>query len=429
MGVSRRLRKSPKGKGKSEKKPPKPKFVPGFSSLGRSIYLQDPKLETTCADIPHRPTIPIQTTYSSSQIPQSHGSASGPPPDLIIITSWTGAVPKHVAKYTQSYNQLFPQTPIMVITTSIADLAWHRTKTKLKVLAPAVQYLTTSTNSPLSENLTTFTSPIQPKFTNILLHAFSEGGANKAVCLAQAYQSHTQGHRLPIAAFIFDSTPGTPRYSSNVAAFRRSLPRNRFAQAVGLPFGACVLGVTWVVFCIVVGYDNNLISKTRRSLNDTGLWEVGRDIPRTYLFSESDDLIFWKDVEDHGVASADVNGARSLLVRFKSTGHCGHARGNEEIYWGAVMRTWESTHAHGTGFDEKVGNGGGGGAGTLGAESEDVAGAAASVSAPPRAVLPRASVVAVADSGSAVAMRKETGAMGKVANRAEAVEFIGLSMA
>lgn len=354
MGVSHRLKKTLNGTtGSDTRKPPKPEFVPGFSSLGPTIYLQDPKLETTCADIPHRPTIPVNTTSSSSRIPQSQGRAEGPPPDLIIITSWTGAIPKHIAKYTQSYNQLFPNTPIMVITTNIADLAWHRTKTKLQVLDPAVQYLATTTttsptSSPLTPSLTSFTSPANsPKFQSILLHAFSEGGANKAVCLAQAYQFHTSGHRLPIGAFIFDSTPGTPRYSSNVAAFRRSLPQNRFAQTIGLPFGACVLGVTWVIFCIVVGYDNNLISKTRRALNDASLWEVGHDVPRTYLFSEKDDLIWWKDVEDHGVTSANVCGARSLLVRFKDTGHCGHARGNEEIYWGAVKRTWETRHGSG----------------------------------------------------------------------------------
>lgn len=96
-----------------------------------------------------------------------------------------------------------------------------------------------------------------------------------------------------------------------------------------------------------MGYDNNLISKTRRALNDESLWEVGSQIPRTYLFSESDDLIFWKDVEEHGVRSAQTCGARSLLVRFKDTGHCGHARGNEELYWGIVKRTWETRHQNG----------------------------------------------------------------------------------
>ncbi|KAK3312810.1 hypothetical protein B0H66DRAFT_643968 [Apodospora peruviana] len=340
MVSSLRLKNKSKGDRQASKGPKKPVFVPGFSCLGPSIYVQDRQLNASnnSTDILHRPTIPAATTSSTSLIPHISSADIGPPPDLIIITSWTGAIPKHIAKYTQSYNQLFPNTPILVITTSIADLAIHSTKHKLKVLPPAVRYLSTCPGSTTAPQSQSSEKPLP--FQNILLHAFSEGGANKAVCLAQAFLSTTH-QRLPIAAFIFDSTPGTPRYSSNVAAFRRSLPPNKFAQAVGLPLGAGILAVTWVVFGVVIGYENNLISKTRRALNDSDLWKV-EGIPRTYIFSEADDLIWWKDVEEHGVTSANVCGARSLLVRFKKTGHCGHARGHEGIYWGAVRRTWET---------------------------------------------------------------------------------------
>ncbi|KAK0725145.1 hypothetical protein B0H67DRAFT_465544, partial [Lasiosphaeris hirsuta] len=247
-------------------------------------------------------------------------------PDLIIIASWTGAIAKYIAKYTLSYNKLYPTTPILVITTTISDLAFHSMKHKTRALTPAVEYLLTT-----------------PPKSRILLHAFSEGGAHKAVCLASSYLRsplNPTSARLPIAAFVLDSCPGTPRYASNVAAFRRSLPRNPVAQALGVPLGASVLGVTWVLFIVFVGYDNNLISKTRRALNDERLWAVA-GVPRTYLFSERDDLIRAGDVERHGVESAEEKGVRSLMVRFRDSGHCGHARGNEGVYWGVVRRTWE----------------------------------------------------------------------------------------
>jgi len=144
-----------------------------------------------------------------------------------------------------------------------------------------------------------------------------------------------------VRAFLLDSTPGTPRYTSNVAAFKRSLPRHPVARALGLPVGASVLGVHWFLFCLFVGYDNNIISQTRRALNDDALWDDVR-APRTYLFSERDDLIDWHDVERHGKETAEALGVRSLLVKFKEAGHCGHARGNEGLYWGAVRRTWDS---------------------------------------------------------------------------------------
>ncbi|KAK3377093.1 hypothetical protein B0T24DRAFT_648763 [Lasiosphaeria ovina] len=280
-------------------------FLPGFLRLAPSIHGNEASASFA----------------SSSSSPPPPPSGTRRPPNLVIIFSWTGAIPKHIVKYTEAYKAMYPGTPILLITTAIADLAFHSTKKKIKALAPAIDYL-----------------------CSILLHAFSEGGANKAVCLAQGYQARRGGTaRLPVGAFIFDSTPGTPRYASNVAAFRRALPRHPVAQAVGLPVGAGVLGVTWVLFCVFVGYENNLISKTRRALNDAALWDV-KDVPRTYLFSEADDLICWRDVEAHGLASAAPGiGVRSLLVRFKATPHCCHTRGeNAEVYWEAVRRTWEA---------------------------------------------------------------------------------------
>lgn len=313
---------------RSKKEKPTRPFIDGFTALGPAIYLQDtnyhpqPPLsgqQPPSTATPTRPPPPPPT----ASFPLPAPSTATPAPDLIVLASWTGALAKHISKYTLSYAHLFPSTPILVLTTSISDLAFHTTAHKLSHLAPALSYLTT-------------TAP-----RTILLHAFSEGGAHKSVLLARAFLSAT-GVPLPVGAFIFDSTPGTPRYTSNVAAFRRSLPRHAAARALGVPVGAAVLGVTWVLFIVFVGYENNLISKTRRALNDVGLWGAGLGaVPRAYLFSERDDLIWWGDVEEHGRETAERLGGRCLMVRFGGTGHCGHARGNEGVYWGAVRRTWE----------------------------------------------------------------------------------------
>jgi hypothetical protein len=283
-------------------------IIPGFRSLGPSIFIQDSN---------------VACRQRWSQLSQS--TATGHP-DLIIITSWTGAIPRHIAKYTRSYNELYPHTPIMLITTHISDLALHSTKHKTAILAPAVDYVRQRNSTSDSHQ--------------ILLHAFSDGGSNKAVCLAEAYLAST-GHRLPVVASVLDSTPGTARYSSNLVAFRRSLPSNKALRAVGFLIGALLLGVHWGIFCIFVGYERNVISKTRRGLNDEALWNI-RAMPRTYVFSQADDLISWKDIEDHAADAAERLGTTSMLVRFKESGHCCHAKENEEYYWTAVRRTWES---------------------------------------------------------------------------------------
>ncbi|KAK1831047.1 hypothetical protein QBC39DRAFT_284246, partial [Podospora conica] len=320
---------------RSKKDKPSRPFIDGFVALSPTIFLRDanyplpgpPGQQQQQQPPPPPPTRPHLPPPATSAYPlASEASPASSSPDLIILASWTGALAKHISKYTLSYTQLFPSSPILVLTTSIADLAFHTTATKLARLAPALAYLT---------------SPSPPPLNNILLHAFSEGGAHKSVLLARAFLSRTSTP-LPVAAFVLDSAPGTPRYTSNVAAFRRSLPRHAAARAVGGAVGAAVLGVTWVLFIVFVGYENNLISKTRRALNDRGLWGEGLGaVPRAYLYSERDDLIWWGDVEAHGREAAEGLGGRCLMVRFAGTGHCGHARGNEGVYWGAVRRVWE----------------------------------------------------------------------------------------
>lgn len=289
-------------------------FIPGFRPLGPgpSIFVQA------------TPHVACQRRWSQL----SHSTATAPAPgspDLILITSWTGAVPKHIAKYTRAYNALYPHTPIMVITTHISDIAVHTTKQKITALAPAVDYL--RIHHPASGS-------------QILLHAFSDGGSNKAVCLAEAYLAST-GRRLPIAASVLDSTPGTARYSSNIAAFRRSLPRNEALRIAGVIVGTFFFAVHWVLFAVFVGWERNLFQRTRRGLNDEKLWDL-RAMPRTYVFSQADDLISWKDVEAHAADAAEKVGMTSMLVRFKESGHCCHAKENEDYYWTAVKQTWEA---------------------------------------------------------------------------------------
>ncbi|KAH0431560.1 hypothetical protein CcaCcLH18_07043 [Colletotrichum camelliae] len=288
----------------------------GFKALAQSIHIQEAP----------RSSSSVSSTYSDLSS-FSLNSINTRSPTLILLTSWTGADPRHVAKYTKRYNEIYPNTTIMVITTVIHDLVFRSTKEKVATLAPAVEFL--------QRHIST-----QSKRPTILLHAFSEGGANKAVCLARAYLGAT-GCRIPVGAFVFDSTPGKPRFSCNVAAFKRSLPRNKVVRAVGLPAGAVVLGVVYGTYHVLKGPENNVISQTRKALNDESLWAV-TSAPRTYVFSEADDLIGWEDIEDHAWESAQLLGLDSMLLRFRETGHCNHARGNEDEYWTAVMRTWEA---------------------------------------------------------------------------------------
>ncbi|AEO59726.1 hypothetical protein MYCTH_103620 [Thermothelomyces thermophilus ATCC 42464] len=359
--------------------------IPGFICLAPSIYVQDARL-TGDGYSAGGGGGGGEAMFSGSSFCLPLGPAAQPssrrpdtaPPDLIVITSWTGAAAKHVAKYTSAYNALYPGVPILLITTAVSDLVLRSTKQKLKALAPAVAYLlseepaagapypartassSSSSSSPFSSafpsqpyhyvtghpyqpppaplQVTTVsantTSPTRPRFSSLLLHAFSEGGAHKAVLLARAYLSTATAAaaELPVHALILDSTPGTSA----------SLTRLANGVARALPPGTPRLVARGVA---------------------AGLVGV----------SAADEVVWWRDVHRHAVESAAARpassssssfsvdaaaaagleeeekgggggpGVGSLVVRFKRTGHCAHAKGavNGAVYWTAVRRTWE----------------------------------------------------------------------------------------
>lgn len=384
--------------------------LPGFICLAPSIYVQDARMNGGAYHAGSH-----ASTFSSSSfgLPQGHAakmssrSRDMAPPDLIIITSWTGAASKHVAKYTTAYNTLYPGVPILVITTAVSDMVLHSTKHKLKALAPAVTYLLSEepvySQHTSTSSTSTFTQPYhyysnnfnhypyqqpppslvlpqsiagntiatRPRFSSLLLHAFSEGGAHKAVLLARAFLSTTSStssptcKKLPVEALILDSTPGTTASLTRLAnGVARALPpRTPGVVAKGLAAG--VVGVSSVLRRDKKGDGRDIIAETREALNDPCLWDLDR-AARTYLFGEADEVVWWRDVHQHGVESArraglagganpgekdsggddektDVGGVGSLMVRFKRTEHCAHAKGviNGTVYWSAVRRTWE----------------------------------------------------------------------------------------
>jgi len=276
--------------------------------------------ETECIEGSCRLTPSIFTLTPQAATPDhSSDQTLTDTPSLILLFSWTGALPQHIAKYTTAYTSLYPSTPILVITTSIKDLIYRSSKSKQKCLAPAISFLTT-------QNLT----------SNILVHCFSEGGSHKAVQFASSFLN-TTGTKLPISTLILDSTPGNPQYLMLASAFKKSLPRNAVIRFVGMLAAYSILASLWTGY-LIVGPNKNIITKTRLSLDDDEMWDT--NVPRCYLYSEADSLIFWKDIEDHGQA-AEGRGTSVTMVKFQGSAHCRHIQENEGRYWDAVRRTWE----------------------------------------------------------------------------------------
>jgi hypothetical protein len=275
-------------------------FIEGFECIAPTIFSFDP------------PGVAEDDPSESSLDTNS--------PSLILLFSWTGAVPQHIAKYTSTYRAMFPSTPIMVITTVIKDLICRSSKKKQHCLLLAIEAI-------ISHEID----------SNILVHCFSEGGSHKAVQFAKTFLKRT-GRKLPIETLCLDSTPGNPRYLMLADAFKKSLPPNVVIRFMGMLAAYSILASFWTCY-ILIGPNKNIITKTRRGLDDGNLWDT--KAPRCYLYSKADKLIFWKDIEEHS-EGAEGRGAPVIMVKFQDSAHCSHIKEDREVYWRAVEKTWHS---------------------------------------------------------------------------------------
>jgi Eukaryotic protein of unknown function (DUF829) len=284
----------------------------GFYNQAQSIWVRHPK--------PSSPNSSISSGKSARQKSLS----------MIILFTWTSALPRPISKYAADYVEMFPDIPIMIITTTLADLTFRSERHKQSILAPAVDYL-------ISRHLD----------VNVHLHCFSEGGSHKAIQFAKAYLS-TTGNRISITSLCLDSTPGDHQYHRMARAFKLSLPPIWFLRFVGLIFAYLLLTFFWGFYAIY-GPKKNLMTRIRRGIEDQNLWDT-QHIPRCYLYSKSDALIKYEDVERHA-RKAERKGVPVLLARFEQSAHCHHVREDKDKYWSGVRWTLQRHSASNGGID------------------------------------------------------------------------------
>ncbi|KAK9318818.1 hypothetical protein V1517DRAFT_359709 [Lipomyces orientalis] len=250
-------------------------------------------------------------------------SAAGTPPDLILIGSWMNASPRHIAKFTEYYQLIYPSSPILLLTSSTADFFFN-------------------------------TSPRSGPTGGLLVHGFSNGGGGQVAFLVEHYKAAT-GHPLPAAAVILDSLPGRSRFRVGIRTLSFGLPR---AWYVRWPLQLAFAVLLAVFFQIphALGRQtlatrlwndlNAVISgprlgkvKKRGSGNERGA-VIRTEAPRCYIYSDADEFILDHDIEDHA-DEADAKGLKVKKVKFTGTKHVEHMRADPERYWSAVKVTWD----------------------------------------------------------------------------------------
>jgi hypothetical protein len=238
--------------------------------------------------------------------------------------TWTGAYGQHIAKYVSEYAIMFPTSRILIITTSAKDMVWRSSSQKRERLRPAI------------ENILSLYGISQIRKGGILLHIFSEGGANKACELAIAYHAVT-GTQFPISAMCLDSTPGHPRFLRLCSALATSFPPIPVLKQFATVVAVVVLGLVWAVYHVFRGYENNLVSRSRKQLLDPGLFAL--TVPRCYLYSKSDALVAWQDINEHASELMKRDGCVTEAI-FENSEHVAHAKTESRRYWNTVRMVW-----------------------------------------------------------------------------------------
>ncbi|KAG8623227.1 hypothetical protein KVT40_008203 [Elsinoe batatas] len=276
--------------------------IPTFQQLTPSVAISQP---TTT------------TTTSSPSLPHSA-------PDAILLFTWLGAGPRHMAKYTAGYRLLFPTSVLILVRIEFWGMIGHPASAERQGVTAIEAALATARDA----------SPAR-----VLVHVWSNGGAFMYQAAAGGY---ARKHNAPFAPGVvfLDSTPGSARfvgaYGKALNLMKAVLPRTFLMRLVG--YGYAVLFVLALfVLPRLRGY-RSLPGMMRRNLNHVKY--VPKGTARSYLYSDGDELIEKEWVERHG-EEAREKGYDVSFVEFKGTGHVAHMKGDPERYWGHVRERWD----------------------------------------------------------------------------------------
>lgn len=272
-------------------------------------------------------------------------------PLTIILPFWMNAPPRAAVKYVVKYAELVPSARIIFLFTNTGHFYNSRASHQLR-LKPLIDILAACQAHDA-------VTPESGDDGSVYIHLFSNGGVFATAQLLQAYKTAT-GKPLRVSSMVIDSAPGKPTPSLSIKAFSYALPQTIIIRNIGYAllstmiwgtyFTRKSLGLMWRLFWKrpdknddVVVYGDDPLAYTRKAILDPE-FIVARTfeerIKMCYIYSDADELVPWKDVEEHAaLASTSTHGNRVVeLERFSGTPHVGHMRVDPERYWGNVGR-------------------------------------------------------------------------------------------
>lgn len=242
-----------------------------------------------------------------------------PTSPLILLFAWNAAAARHIAKYTLSYQRLFPTSRILLVRCYTSDM-FTRSARYASLLSPALDVAHQHARHG----------------GEVLVHSFSNGGGNQVNEFAKAWKSRF-GTLLPMRCQILDSSPTKAPWMKSHAAIVAGLPRSWAWRWFGGLLVHLLLLCTFVVN--VLRRRENKMVVLCRELNDGEVFD--KTVPRVYLYSRVDQMVGSEEVEEHA-AIAKGRGWDVTMVRFEQSAHCGHVREDEGKYWGAILEAWKT---------------------------------------------------------------------------------------
>lgn len=269
-------------------------------------------------------------------------------PALIILCTWLGgATAKRIQRYTRGYNTLWPKARILLIRTTATEYAFLGVQSLQRKLRPA--------HCEIRKTL----SRESNKLPQILLHIFSNGGANIATQLVAStnriLRATGQKSPLPLRQIIFDSCPGDLPIQKTYQAAAHSIPATLPLRSLGC--AVLYLVVAGIAGLEAVGLRKPLAKSMREGFNDRRIF--AEEARRLYLTSKGDTIVETGEVRTHW-EGAKGKGLKTEMVVFERAGHCCLLMEDEEAYWGAVEKCWERSRQYSLRMEEEkedAGNG------------------------------------------------------------------------
>lgn len=319
----------------------------------------------------YRPPTATSSTNSSSS---SSSSSPRKAPKLVIITAWMGARPPHIAKYIAPYRDglVFGEDPaerpaiVLVFCHQDTTSSFSKAEAVAATALPFIQdVLGDSLNATPKESSPAASANAHPQ---ILVHTLSNGGC---LILGQIYNAIDPEHTrcLPPHITIFDSCPGHFRFGGAATAFTTGLERAPLVKRLVLYPAIYFLVFTMLVrirterlFAWFGSLSRSVLSALfgikpspkppgpTRALNPWTPHNVNtvfggnrREVRRSYLYSNDDQIILAMDVEEHANEAKGLGFTVAHMAEFPGSAHVAHARKDPPRYWRTIKETWLGT--------------------------------------------------------------------------------------